>query len=87
MSRDAYAHPFGLRLRAMSPHAPAGEPAALLNTKTTALVLIDLQKGVLARPLLPHTASNVYARSKALASRLRPHAHSFKYTFPVWHVW
>jgi len=42
-----------------------------LNTKTTALILIDLQKGVLARPLLPHPASTVYARSKALASRLR----------------
>jgi nicotinamidase-related amidase len=25
-----------------------------LNAKTTALVLIDLQTGVLARPLLPH---------------------------------
>ena len=42
-----------------------------LNTKTTALVLIDLQKGVLARPLLPHPATTVYARSKELASRLR----------------
>ena len=42
-----------------------------LNAKTTALVLIDLQKGVLARPLLPHPATTVYARSKALASRLR----------------
>jgi len=42
-----------------------------LNTKTTALVLIDLQRGVLARPLLPHPASSVYARSVELASRLR----------------
>ena len=42
-----------------------------LNAKTTALVLIDLQKGVLARPLLPHPATTVYARSKELASRLR----------------
>ena len=42
-----------------------------LNAKTTALVLIDLQKGVLARQVLPHAASTVYARSKALASRLR----------------
>jgi nicotinamidase-related amidase len=42
-----------------------------LNTKTTALVLIDLQKGVLARPLLPHPATTVFARSKELASRLR----------------
>ena len=42
-----------------------------LNAKTTALVLIDLQKGVLGRPLLPHPARTVYARSKALASRVR----------------
>ena len=42
-----------------------------LNATTTALVLIDLQKGVLSRPLLPHAAATVYARSKALASRLR----------------
>jgi nicotinamidase-related amidase len=42
-----------------------------LNAKTTALVLIDLQKGVLAMPVLPHPASTVYARSKQLASRLR----------------
>jgi hypothetical protein len=41
------------------------------NAKTTALVLIDLQKGVLGRPLLPHPARTVYARSKALASRVR----------------
>src|SRR6202021_3255380 len=42
-----------------------------LNAKTTALVLIDLQKGVLAMPVLPHPASTVYARSTELASRLR----------------
>ncbi len=42
-----------------------------LNAKATALVLIDLQKGVLAMPVLPHPASTVYARAKALASRLR----------------
>jgi nicotinamidase-related amidase len=42
-----------------------------LNAKTTALVLIDLQKGILARPVLPHPASAVYARSKQIASRLR----------------
>ena len=42
-----------------------------LNAKTTALVLIDLQKGVLARQVLPHPASTIYTQSKALASRLR----------------
>ena len=42
-----------------------------LTAKTTALVLIDLQKGVLSRPVQPHPAATVYERSKALASRLR----------------
>src|ERR1700674_2054238 len=42
-----------------------------LNAKTTALVLIDLQKDVLAMPVLTHPARTVYARSKELASRLR----------------
>lgn len=42
-----------------------------LNAKTTALVLIDLQKGVLARPVLPHTAAAVYERSKRFAQRFR----------------
>jgi len=31
-----------------------------LDAKTTALVLIDLQKGVLAMPVMPHAASAVY---------------------------
>ena len=42
-----------------------------LTAKTTALVLIDLQKGVLSRPVQPHPATAVYERSKALASGLR----------------
>ena len=42
-----------------------------LNANTTALILIDLQKGVLARPTAPHTATLVYERSKRLAARLR----------------
>jgi nicotinamidase-related amidase len=42
-----------------------------LNSKTTALVLIDLQKGILARPTLPHPAGTLYERSKRLAARLR----------------
>src|SRR5882724_10820680 len=55
----------------MSPFSNFARDTMQLNAKTTALVLIDLQKGVLAMPVLPHTASTVYARSKALASRLR----------------
>jgi nicotinamidase-related amidase len=42
-----------------------------LHAMTTALVLIDLQKGVIARPVFPYPASTVYERSKQLATRLR----------------
>jgi nicotinamidase-related amidase len=42
-----------------------------LNAKATALVLIDLQKGVLAMPVMPHAAAAVYERSKRLAERFR----------------
>ena len=42
-----------------------------LNAKTTALVLIDLQKGVLAMPVMPHAAAAVYGRSMQLAERFR----------------
>ncbi|MGB9331459.1 MAG: hydrolase [Steroidobacteraceae bacterium] len=42
-----------------------------LDAKTTALVLIDLQKGVLARPVVPHPATSVFERSKRLAPRFR----------------
>jgi nicotinamidase-related amidase len=42
-----------------------------LDAKTTALVLIDLQKGVLAMPVAPHTAAAIYERSMKLAQRFR----------------
>ena len=42
-----------------------------LEAKTTALVLIDLQKGVLGMPVAPHTAADVYERSMRLAQRFR----------------
>jgi nicotinamidase-related amidase len=42
-----------------------------LDAKTTALVLIDLQKGVLAMPVLPYPAATIYARSLQLAPRFR----------------
>lgn len=42
-----------------------------LHAKTAALVLIDLQKGVLARQAVPHTAASIYERSKQLAARCR----------------
>jgi nicotinamidase-related amidase len=42
-----------------------------LHGKTTALVLIDLQTGVLARAVAPYSAATIYERSTQLASRFR----------------
>src|SRR5580700_1492223 len=42
-----------------------------LDAGNTALVLIDLQKGVLAMPVAPHAAVTVYERSMQLAQRFR----------------
>jgi nicotinamidase-related amidase len=42
-----------------------------LDAKTTALVLIDLQKGILANTLTPTTAAELMARSQSLAERFR----------------
>jgi nicotinamidase-related amidase len=45
--------------------------ALLLDPKQTALVLIDLQKGILQRQTAPHSASDVLTRSVRLAERFR----------------
>ncbi len=42
-----------------------------LDPQSTALVLIDLQKGILANTLAPTTAPEVLARGQALAERFR----------------
>ena len=42
-----------------------------LNAKTTALVLIDLQKGILGRPLAPHSGEQVFAGATRLSERFR----------------
>jgi nicotinamidase-related amidase len=42
-----------------------------LNPATTAVVLIDLQKGILGMPLAPHSAADVFARGTELADRFR----------------
>lgn len=42
-----------------------------LNAKSTAVVLIDLQKGVMAMPVAPHSAPAVYERSMRLAQHFR----------------
>jgi nicotinamidase-related amidase len=45
--------------------------AFLLDPEQSALVLIDLQKGILGRQTAPHSASDVLARSVRLAERFR----------------
>jgi nicotinamidase-related amidase len=42
-----------------------------LDPKSTALVLIDLQNGVLGRKLAPISAEDLLERGKALARRFR----------------
>ena len=42
-----------------------------LDPKSCALVMIDLQKGILARRLAPHSAAEVIAGAKALAEAFR----------------
>jgi hypothetical protein len=42
-----------------------------LDAKSTALVLIDLQKGVLGMPVAPHPATEVYRRSMQSAQGFR----------------
>ena len=42
-----------------------------LPAKSTALVLIDLQKGIMGMNVAPHSAKDVYERSMKLAGRVR----------------
>jgi nicotinamidase-related amidase len=42
-----------------------------LDPKSTALVLIDLQNGIVAIPLVPISAADLVARGKSLAERFR----------------
>jgi nicotinamidase-related amidase len=46
-------------------------PELSLDPTTTALVVIDLQKGIAGIPTVPHTSADVIARSAKLAARLR----------------
>jgi nicotinamidase-related amidase len=41
-----------------------------IDPKTSALVLIDLQNGIVSRPLAPHTGAQVVDKSVSLARRL-----------------
>jgi nicotinamidase-related amidase len=42
-----------------------------LPAGTTALILIDLQKGIVSRPIEPHSAESVLAKGRDLARRFR----------------
>ena len=42
-----------------------------LDPRTTALVLIDLQKGIIARPAAPHSGAEVLKAAKELAEKFR----------------
>ena len=44
-----------------------------LDPKTTALVVIDLQKGIASMPTVPHPAADVIMRGAQLADRFRAH--------------
>jgi nicotinamidase-related amidase len=42
-----------------------------LEAKNTALVVIDLQKGVIGRPIVPHAAGDILERASRLAKAMR----------------
>jgi nicotinamidase-related amidase len=42
-----------------------------LNPRTTALVLIDVQKGIVAMPLAPHSADQIIGNTTALGQRFK----------------
>ncbi len=43
----------------------------MFDARSTALVVIDLQRGIVSRSCSPHSSSDVVSRSAALASRFR----------------
>jgi nicotinamidase-related amidase len=46
-------------------------PGLVLDTSTTALVVIDLQKGIVGRPTQPHTAQDVIRNAAQLVQAFR----------------
>jgi len=59
--------------KSSSGFAPANQELTMiaLDPKSTALVLIDLQKGILGNTLVPTSAEDLVARGQALAERFR----------------
>src|ERR1700742_3877819 len=58
---------------AAGPRAHSQKDAAMITVPaaTTALLLVDLQKGIVGLPTAPYSGEAVLARSKALAQRFR----------------
>lgn len=48
--------------------------ALSLNARTTALVMIDLQHGIVGRQIAPYSGAQVVANAKPLADALRARA-------------
>ena len=56
-----------------------------LNAKQTALILIDLEHGIVGRELAPHKASDVVARCAALAKEFRAAGGTVVYVHVLLH--
>src|SRR5580692_11064829 len=50
-----------------------------LDAKKTAFVVIDLQKGVVGRAVVPHSAPEILERASRLAQAMRSHGGSVVY--------
>ena len=46
-------------------------PELTLEPRTTALIAIDLQNGIVSMPVVPHSADDVVTRTASLAAKLR----------------
>jgi len=59
---------------APQPFTPAADMTALdLDPATTALIVVDLQNGLLARPLAPHSSKTVLGNTVTLAETVTAH--------------
>jgi hypothetical protein len=55
-----------------------------LDSQSAALLLIDLQKGILGYRLMPTTAEELLARGQALAERFRAAKATVVLDWPAW---
>ena len=59
--------------------------ALVMNAKETALILIDLERGIVGRELAPHKASDVVTRCAALAKAFRAAGGTVVYVHVLLH--